>query len=87
MHRTLKKETATPPAFTLKEQQDRFDEFRRCFNRERPHEALAFGTPNSVYVRAAERTRSFCQKSHMAMNSMSAPCEKKETSNGKAPIY
>jgi len=34
--------TATPPAFTLEEQQDRFDEFRLCFNRERPHEALAF---------------------------------------------
>jgi hypothetical protein len=34
----------------LKEQQDRFDEFRRCFNRERPHEALAFRTPDSVYV-------------------------------------
>jgi len=50
MHRTLKRETATPPAFTLKEQQDRFDEFRRCFNRERPHEALAFKTPDSVYV-------------------------------------
>ena len=50
MHRTLKSETATPPAFTLKEQQDGFDEFRRCFNRERPHEALAFRTPDSVYV-------------------------------------
>jgi hypothetical protein len=37
----------------LKEQQDRFDEFRRCFNRERPHKALAFKTPNSVYVASA----------------------------------
>jgi putative transposase len=34
----------------LKEQQARFDEFRRCFDQERPHEALAFRTPDSVYV-------------------------------------
>jgi hypothetical protein len=34
----------------LKQQQDRFDEFRRCFHRERPHEALAFKTPDSVDV-------------------------------------
>lgn len=50
MHRTLKLETATPPAFTLREQQMRFDEFRRCFNKERPHEALSFATPDSLYV-------------------------------------
>jgi transposase InsO family protein len=50
MHRTLKRDTATPPAFSLREQQDRFDHFRHCFNEERPHEALAFATPGSVYV-------------------------------------
>jgi len=50
MHRTLKLETAMPPAFTLREQQARFDEFRQCFNKERPHEALAFATPDSLYV-------------------------------------
>lgn len=53
MHRTLKGDTATPPAFTLQEQQDRFDRFRHCFNEERPHEALAFATPASVYVASA----------------------------------
>lgn len=53
MHRTLKQETAKPPAFTLREQQDRFDEFRRCFNERRPHEALSFATPASVYVASA----------------------------------
>lgn len=42
MHRTLKRDTATPPAFSVREQQDRFDQFQRCFNEERPHEALAF---------------------------------------------
>ena len=53
MHRTLKLETATPPAFTLREQQSRLDKFRRCYHNERPHEALEFVTPDSVYVASA----------------------------------
>jgi transposase InsO family protein len=53
MHRTLKRDTATPPAFSLREQQDRFDQFRHCFNEERPHEALGLTTPGSVYVASA----------------------------------
>jgi transposase InsO family protein len=56
MHRTLKEETAKPPAPTLREQQDRFDEFRRCFNERRPHEALKFATPASLYVASARST-------------------------------
>jgi transposase InsO family protein len=50
MHRTLKRDTAMPPAFSLPEQQDRFDQFQLCYNEERPHEALGFATPASVYV-------------------------------------
>ena len=50
MHRTLKHETATPPARTLRGQQRSFDHFRREFNQERPHEALEMRTPSSVYV-------------------------------------
>jgi Integrase core domain len=53
MHRTLKRDTATPPAFSLREQQDRFDQFKLCYNEERPHEALACATPASVYVASA----------------------------------
>jgi transposase InsO family protein len=53
MHRTLKQETAKPPAFTLREQQARFDEFRKCYNERRPHEALGFSTPCSVYAASA----------------------------------
>ena len=53
MHRTLKQETAKPPAFTLREQQARFDEFRECYNERRPHESLGFATPHSVYVASA----------------------------------
>lgn len=40
MHRTLKAETARPPAATVAEQQTRFDAFRTHYNEERPHEAL-----------------------------------------------
>jgi transposase InsO family protein len=50
MHRTLKKETSAPPAATPAEQQARFDDFRRRFNEERPHEALGQVTPASRYT-------------------------------------
>jgi putative transposase len=49
MHLTLKKETASPPAATVRGQQQRFDAFRREFNQERPHEALDLATPASKY--------------------------------------
>jgi putative transposase len=49
MHLTLKTETASPPAGSLRSQQRRFDEFRRVFNEERPHEALGMATPASCY--------------------------------------
>ena len=49
MHRTLKHDTARPPAPTVAEQQARFDAFRHVFNNERPHEALDFQYPASLY--------------------------------------
>jgi transposase InsO family protein len=49
MHRTLKDETANPPAATLAEQQRCFDRFVHEFNVDRPHEALGFKTPASLY--------------------------------------
>jgi transposase InsO family protein len=49
MHRTLKQETASPPAATPRAQQKRFDHFRREYNEERPHEALGQQTPASCY--------------------------------------
>jgi len=49
MHGTLQNETANPPAATLTEQQRAFDRFREEFNLERPHEALDFRTPASLY--------------------------------------
>jgi putative transposase len=50
MHRTLKQETASPPAANRRAQQRAFDRFRREYNEERPHEALAMQTPASVYT-------------------------------------
>lgn len=49
MHRTLKAETATPPAASKAEQQARFDAFRHDFNHNRPHEALNQQTPATIY--------------------------------------
>ena len=49
MNRTLKAETATPPAPTLAIQQRRFDDFVAVYNQERPHEALSGATPAVCY--------------------------------------
>ena len=53
MHRTLKQETASPPAANRRAQQRAFDRFRREYNEERPHEALELETPSAVYTRSA----------------------------------
>jgi transposase InsO family protein len=55
MHRTLAEETASPPARTFAQQQRRFDLFRRDFNEERPHQALDYRTPASIYVPSPRR--------------------------------
>lgn len=54
MHRTLKAETSDPPAANAAEQQARFDDFRRRFNEDRPHEALGQIPPAEVY-KSSER--------------------------------
>jgi hypothetical protein len=50
LHRTLKQETARPPAADRRAQQRRFDDFRHVFNEERPHEALGQETPASRFA-------------------------------------
>jgi putative transposase len=52
MHRTLKQETASPPASNRRAQQRAFDRFRREYNEQRPHEALDLETPSTVYTRS-----------------------------------
>jgi transposase InsO family protein len=49
MHRTLKQETASPPAANRRRQQERFDQFRQEYNHQRPHQALGQKTPGSCY--------------------------------------
>jgi len=50
MHGTLKRDTASPPAATLRAQQARLDAFAREYNHDRPHEGLAgMATPASLY--------------------------------------
>ena len=49
-HRSLKAETASPPAFTFAAQAQRTEVFVEEYNFERPHEALDLEVPGSVYV-------------------------------------
>ncbi|HEX6894815.1 MAG TPA: IS481 family transposase [Bryobacteraceae bacterium] len=53
MHRTLKQETASPPAANWNRQQRAFLEFEREYNYERPHEALGGKTPAELYTASA----------------------------------
>lgn len=55
MHRTLKADTAKPPASSLYAQQMRFDEFMREYNQERPHEALGQRPPVDLYEASGRR--------------------------------
>ena len=49
MHRTLKAEATRPPGANFCLQQRKFNRFRTIYNTERPHEALAMDTPDSLY--------------------------------------
>ena len=50
MHLTLQQETMSPLAANRRAQQRRFEQFRREFNEQRPHEALDMHTPASCYA-------------------------------------
>jgi transposase InsO family protein len=49
LHKTLKEQTASPPAATLADQQRAFDRFRAEYNNHRPHEALGQTPPCAHY--------------------------------------
>jgi putative transposase len=53
MHRTLKAETARPPAAHPRAQQKAFDHFQRIYNEQRPHQALDMKTPACCYTPSA----------------------------------
>jgi transposase InsO family protein len=50
LHLTLLQDTASPPARTLRQQLDRFRDFQRIYNDERPHAALGNDTPAEHYA-------------------------------------
>ena len=49
LHLTLKQDTASPPAASLKAQMDRFCAFQQTYNEDRPHEALGQRPPDQLY--------------------------------------
>ena len=55
MHLTLLQDAASPPAATLRRQQQRFQEFRTVYNEERPHAALDDATPAERYAPSPRR--------------------------------
>jgi len=55
LHLTLLRDTATPPARSLKEQLDRLCDFQRVYNEERPHAALGNDTPAEHYALSPRR--------------------------------
>jgi putative transposase len=48
-HLTLKLETASPPALSLKLQQEKFKQFKEFYNNKRYNEALGQKTPQEIY--------------------------------------
>lgn len=52
MHRTLKEEATKPAQYSLREQQEVFDQFRCYYDTERPHEALGQKVPATMYRRS-----------------------------------
>ena len=56
MHLTLKNETTKPAAFNFLQQQERFEDFIRVYNQERPHQALGGAYPAEVYTPSARPT-------------------------------
>lgn len=54
-HLTLLKDTADPPARSLRQQIERFHAFQRVYNEERPHAALGNDTPAAHYTASPRR--------------------------------
>ena len=86
VHRTLKQETATPPAGSLPAQQQRFDEFRALYNHERPHVALGQRTPASLTNPRRGPIRSGSRVRATVAMSRSAGCAATARSNGPAML-
>ena len=59
-HRTLKAETARPPAADREQQQQCFERFQKQYNQDRPPEALGQLPPQTVYAPARRPYRRSC---------------------------
>jgi len=55
MHLTLKQATTKPPAKTLLQQQDKFEDFIYEYNFERPHQALEMKKPAQLYTPSSRK--------------------------------
>ncbi len=55
MHLALKKKTASPPKQNQTQQQLCFDEFKREFNEQRPHEGIDFKRPGWLYNKSSRQ--------------------------------
>ena len=55
MHKTLKEETTSPPAYSFAAQQRKFNIFRADFNQLRPHEGLDMSKPAQVHQLSSRR--------------------------------
>lgn len=55
LHLTLLNDTADPPARSLRQQVERFQDFQRVYNEERPHQALGNDTPAAHYAASPRR--------------------------------
>src|ERR1700738_2676221 len=53
MHQTLNPQTASQPEANLRRHHQAFARFQREYNEKRPHEALEYRTPASIYVASA----------------------------------
>ena len=83
MHLTLKQETMSPMAANRRAQQRRFEQFRREYNQQRPHEALGMQTPASCY-RASPRRYPARPSRNILPTCKCARCETAATSPGAA---
>jgi transposase InsO family protein len=64
LHLTLLNEAARPPALCLRAQGERFRAFRRLYNEERPHAALANDTPAEHYAPSPRRFDGVLREPH-----------------------
>jgi hypothetical protein len=55
MHEELKAEATKPPAYSLVQQQHKFEAFRHFYNAQRPHQALGQRRPKEFYRRSPRR--------------------------------